>query len=277
MAQGKRTHPAEFKRRMVELVRAGRNPKELAKEFEPSPNTIRNGSTQAGVDGGLRADGPSTAERKEFWVAEITYIPAWTGFLHLVFVLDVWKRRIVGWSMCCPHLRPSSCWRRLTWPWSSGAPNPSSTTRIRAVSPRPMPSENDVRPAGSARQWGSSGTRTTMPWPSPSSPASSASSWTAGFTGPRPRCAWRSSGTSRGRTTRGAGTRVPLAAALRGGARGQPTLAPPTQSPHRSTAEGSALPSAVPRRAVLTPWIEGGQLTTVPQFSPIHRSGGPPP
>lgn len=65
MARGKKTYPAEFKRRMVELVRAGRSPEELGKEFEPSPNTIRNWATQADVDEGLRADGLSTAERKE--------------------------------------------------------------------------------------------------------------------------------------------------------------------------------------------------------------------
>jgi len=65
MARGKKTYPAEFKRRMVELVRAGRSPEELAKEFEPSANTIRKWATQADIDEGLRADGLSTAERKE--------------------------------------------------------------------------------------------------------------------------------------------------------------------------------------------------------------------
>jgi len=66
MAQQKKTYPAEFKRRMVELVRAGRSPEELAKEFEPSANTIRNWATQADIDEGLRAEGLNTAERKEF-------------------------------------------------------------------------------------------------------------------------------------------------------------------------------------------------------------------
>ena len=65
MAQGKKTYPAEFKLRMVELVRAGRSPEELAREFEPSPNTIRKWATQADIDEGFRADGLSTAERKE--------------------------------------------------------------------------------------------------------------------------------------------------------------------------------------------------------------------
>jgi transposase len=50
---------------MVELVRAGRSPEELAKEFEPSPNTIRKWAIQADLDEGNRADGLSTAERKE--------------------------------------------------------------------------------------------------------------------------------------------------------------------------------------------------------------------
>jgi putative transposase len=33
------------------------------------------------------------------WVADITYIPTWTGFLYLAVVLDAWSRRVVGWSM----------------------------------------------------------------------------------------------------------------------------------------------------------------------------------
>jgi transposase len=50
---------------MVELVRAGRSAEELAKEFEPSANTIRNWAAQADVDEGLRSDGLSTEERSE--------------------------------------------------------------------------------------------------------------------------------------------------------------------------------------------------------------------
>ena len=33
------------------------------------------------------------------WVADITYIPTWTGFLFLAVVIDVFSRRVVGWSM----------------------------------------------------------------------------------------------------------------------------------------------------------------------------------
>ena len=47
----------EFRRQMVELVQSGRTPEELAKEFEPSAQTIRNWVTQADRDEGRREDG----------------------------------------------------------------------------------------------------------------------------------------------------------------------------------------------------------------------------
>ncbi len=62
------THPAyppEFRRRMVEPVRAGRDPEDLAREFEPSAQAIRNWVRQAGRDGGQRSDGLTTGEREE--------------------------------------------------------------------------------------------------------------------------------------------------------------------------------------------------------------------
>jgi putative transposase len=41
-----------------------------------------------------------TAEAPDrLWVADITYIPTWAGFLYLAVVLDAFSRRIVGWSM----------------------------------------------------------------------------------------------------------------------------------------------------------------------------------
>lgn len=35
----------------------------------------------------------------QLWVADMTYVPTWAGFLYLATVLDVWSRRIVGWSI----------------------------------------------------------------------------------------------------------------------------------------------------------------------------------
>jgi putative transposase len=51
------------------------------------------------VERDFSADGPD-----QLWVADITYIPTWAGFLYLAVVLDVWSRRVVGWSMAT-HLR----------------------------------------------------------------------------------------------------------------------------------------------------------------------------
>jgi putative transposase len=45
------------------------------------------------------ADGPD-----RLWVADITYISTWAGFLYLAVVVDAWSRRVVGWSMAT-HLR----------------------------------------------------------------------------------------------------------------------------------------------------------------------------
>src|SRR6516162_6205001 len=200
MAKTRPPYTPEFRRQMVELVRAGRSPEELAQEFEPTAQSIRNWVGQAECDAGRRGDGLTTAEREELnqlrrenrqlswrartdaalvaeiraahaashgtygaprihvdlaakgirvgrkrvtrlmsaaglvgasrrkfvrttvkgsdrqapdlvdrnftaerpnllWVADITYIPTWAGFLYVAVVLDACSRRIVGWSM----------------------------------------------------------------------------------------------------------------------------------------------------------------------------------
>ena len=60
-----RLYPPEFRARMVELVHAGRTPTELAREFEPTAQAIRNWVTQAELDAGQRSDGLTTNEREE--------------------------------------------------------------------------------------------------------------------------------------------------------------------------------------------------------------------
>ena len=42
----------------------------------------------------FKADGPN-----QLWVADMTYVPTWAGFIYLAVVLDVWSRRIVGWAI----------------------------------------------------------------------------------------------------------------------------------------------------------------------------------
>lgn len=61
-----------------------------AKDARPAPDL---------VERKFAADAPD-----RLWVADITYLPTWTGFLFLAVVLDVFSRRIVGWAMA-NHLR----------------------------------------------------------------------------------------------------------------------------------------------------------------------------
>jgi len=44
------------------------------------------------------------ARPDRLWIADITYIPTWAGFLYLAVVIDAFSRRIVGWAMET-HLR----------------------------------------------------------------------------------------------------------------------------------------------------------------------------
>lgn len=58
--------------------------------------TVRDGARQAPdlVDRRFVASAPNV-----LWVADVTYVPTWSGFLYLAVVLDVFSRRVVGWSM----------------------------------------------------------------------------------------------------------------------------------------------------------------------------------
>ena len=51
------------------------------------------------VERDFTVDGPN-----RLWVADITYIPTWAGFVYLAMVLDAWSRRVVGWALET-HLR----------------------------------------------------------------------------------------------------------------------------------------------------------------------------
>ncbi len=78
----------------------------------------------AGLQGCHRRKGPRTTRRTpeaapapdlvkrafpaaapdQLWVADITYVPTWMGFLYLAVVLDAYSRRVVGWAMA-DHVR----------------------------------------------------------------------------------------------------------------------------------------------------------------------------
>ena len=65
MPKSHRPYPPEYRELMIELVRSGRSPEALAKEFEPSGQCIRKWVRQADRDAGRRRDGLTTDERTE--------------------------------------------------------------------------------------------------------------------------------------------------------------------------------------------------------------------
>ena len=65
MPRYRTAYPPEFRRQMVDLVRSGRTPEELAREFEPTAQSISTWVKQAERDAGKRIDGPTSAEREE--------------------------------------------------------------------------------------------------------------------------------------------------------------------------------------------------------------------
>ena len=65
MSNTRAPYTPEFRRQMVELVRVGRCPEELGREFEPSAQAIRNWVAQADRDEGRCIDGLTSQEREE--------------------------------------------------------------------------------------------------------------------------------------------------------------------------------------------------------------------
>jgi len=65
MPRFRSAYPPEFRRQMVDLVRSGRTPEELSREFEPTAQSITNWVRQAERDAGKRSDGPTSVEREE--------------------------------------------------------------------------------------------------------------------------------------------------------------------------------------------------------------------
>jgi putative transposase len=73
-------HLRGVSRRRGFVVTTQRDPKQ-----RPAPDLVKRQFT---------AEGPN-----QLWVADMTYVPTWAGFIFLAIVLDVWSRRVVGWSI----------------------------------------------------------------------------------------------------------------------------------------------------------------------------------
>src|SRR5919112_5965451 len=65
MPKSHRPYPPEYRQHILELVRAGRTPEELAREFEPSAQCIRDWIKAAEQPPGVRSDGLTHADHEE--------------------------------------------------------------------------------------------------------------------------------------------------------------------------------------------------------------------
>jgi transposase InsO family protein len=95
-AEGRRVGRKRVERLMREKGLAGRRPKRFKRTTDSNHDLpIAENLLQREFD----VDAPDKA-----WVADITYVATATGWLFLAVILDLFSRRVVGWSMA-NHMR----------------------------------------------------------------------------------------------------------------------------------------------------------------------------
>jgi putative transposase len=106
----------------------------------------------------------------QLWVADLTYVRTWSGFVYAAFVIDAFSRMIVGWQLAS-HLRTDlaldalemAIWRRDT-AWTGSSTTATGAGSIwRSATPSGSPTPGQSPPSALAE------TRSTTPWPRPRS------------------------------------------------------------------------------------------------------------
>ena len=143
----------------------------VSRRKRPGTTQRRNGARPAPdlVERKFTADAPD-----RLWLADITYLPTWTGFLYLAVVLDAFSRRVVGWAMAS-HLRTQLGSTRSTWRCSNAGRATSSIIPTRARNTLRSPSACAAGRQACDHQWGRSVTATIMRCARASLPRSNAS------------------------------------------------------------------------------------------------------
>jgi putative transposase len=164
----------------------------------------------------------SAEKPDELWVADITYIATWTGFLYLAVVLDAFSRKVVGWAMA-GDLRAQLVLNALNMAIGQRRPrdvihHSDQGSQYTSVAFGVRCKEAGVRPS-----MGSVGDAYDNASARASSPRSNASSCSAAASAPRPRPAWPSSPSSRAGTIRAGGTQ-PSATSHPSSSKGAPAL-----------------------------------------------------
>jgi putative transposase len=99
------------------------------------------------------------------WVADITYLRSWEGWLHLSFVPDTYSRRIVGWSMA-NHLRTELVLDALNLALYDRRPEPGLIHHSdRGSQYTSVEFSGRLREAGLLLRWDRWRMPTTTPWP----------------------------------------------------------------------------------------------------------------
>lgn len=153
---------------------------------------------QAGMEGAHRrrrgkprrvarstATAPDLVERRftveqpdRLWVADISYLRTWEGFLYLAVVIDAYSRKVVGWAMA-DHLRTELVLDAVGMALFVRKP-PAGQVVHHSDRDNPLnlvstPRSSSAAPCarqGCSPRWARSLTPTTTPWPRPSSPPS---------------------------------------------------------------------------------------------------------
>ena len=147
------------------------------------------------------------AAPNRLWVADITYLRTWEGWLYLVAVQDVFRRRIVGWSMA-DHMRTELVTDALRWRSRSAGPPPGliwhsdQGSQFVSLAFGQQAARRRDRPIDGLR----AATASITPSPRASSRPRRRSSSTAAPGHRRPSSGPRSSSTSRSSSTAAAGT-----------------------------------------------------------------------
>ena len=121
------------------------------------------------VDRQFRAEAPN-----RLWVADLTYVRTWAGFVYVAFITDVFSRRIVGWQ-ASRSLRTDLALHALEQAiWDRTRPGQDLDGLVHhSDRGRPIPRHPLHRTPRRSRRHQhrrlEAATRTTTPWPSPSS------------------------------------------------------------------------------------------------------------
>ncbi len=68
------------------------------KHDRPAPDLVQRHFKAASINHQSSIINHQSSIINQLWVADMTYVPTWAGFLYFAVVIDVFSRKVVGWS-----------------------------------------------------------------------------------------------------------------------------------------------------------------------------------